>query len=189
MKPALYLCLVVLFLLAKRQAVYAQHDPGEQIKKTFASGHWQVGLTGGYGRGSIFDNHTVFQARAGYYVVNKLLLGIGASWANEGEGSIALHDLAVGPLARYQFTHTRLSPFIEASYQFGRRSVNAEWRMSYPGYASMQTALVSPGLSIRVASSWRVDASYGLQFTTLGGYNHSFSKPQFGINYLFGGND
>lgn len=188
MKPALYLCLVVLFLSANRQAVYAQHNFREQVKKTFASGRWQTGLTGGYGRGSIFDNHTVFQARGGYYVVDKLLVGIGASWAKESEGSIALHDLAVGPLARYQFTHTRLSPFIEASYQFGRRRVNAEWRMSYPGYASTQTALVSPGLSIKLASSWRVDVSYGFQFTTLDGYNYSFGKPQFGINYLFGGN-
>ena len=186
MKSALYVYLVSLLLWGTRQVAYAQFTSPEPLKKSFTRSQWQIGLKDGYGRGDLLRNHTDFQAHMGYYLVNKLLVGIGASWSKEWEGGFKFNDFTAGPLARYQFTRTRFSPFIQASYQLGERSTGRNSGISYPS-VSTQFAFITPGLSIGVASSLRIDISYGFQYL-INGYTTVYGQPQFGINYLFGVN-
>lgn len=183
MKPVLNVCWLLLFLLVSRQAVYAQTTSPEHLKKSFTRGQWQVDLRDGYGRGSLFDNHNAIQIHSGYYIVDKLLLGIGAKWSKEWVGDVSFNELTLGPLARYQFTRGRLSPYIEASYQFGRRRSGANSSISYPSL-NMQSVSFSPGLSVGLASSLRIDISYGFQYL-INGFTNLYGQPQLGINYLF----
>ena len=184
MKPALYVYLVLLLLSGSKQTAYAQSTSPELVKKSFTRGQWQLGLKDGYGRGDLLRNHNNFQVHTGYYLADKLLVGLGANWSKEWEGDFKFNDFTVGPLARYQFTRTRVSPFIEASYQFGRRSTGSNSGISYPS-VSIKSAFITPGLSIGVASSLRVDISYGFQYL-INGYTAVYGQPQVGINYLFG---
>lgn len=185
MKSAYYFCSLLVCLVLEGQAVHAQTGSPTRVKSALTSGRWQMGLKDGYGQGDLLKHYNSLQAHAGYYVIDKLLIGIGAGWSNMWSGSIAFHDLTGGPLIRYQLMRARFSPFLEASYQFGQRRANPEWQASYPS-ASVQKAFISPGLSIAVMPSLRVDISYGFQ-RLINGYTDPNGYPQLGVNYLVGG--
>lgn len=166
--------------------------------ETFPAGHWQINLNDGLGKGSELSRfvnsrevykHNILQAQAGYYVVNRLLLGVGFTWSSEWSPQRAdaesFTDFMKGPLLRYQFTNSKVSPFLAASYQFGTRSTGPRSLLDYAG-SSVHSTLLSGGINIGLTSRLRVDASYGVQFKTFINQSIIHHYPQIGINYVFG---
>ena len=197
MKSARFLYLFAILCVLRESTVYGQNEA--KRKETFSAGHWQVNLKDGLGKGnelSEFFNgqqvyrHNILQAQAGYYVVDGLLVGIGFSWSREWSPDRPIQesftDFMKGPLIRYQFTNSRVSPFLEASYQFGRRNTDLRTILDFIS-SSAHSTLLNTGVSIGLTSFLRVDASYGVQFKTF--VNQSFinTYPQVGVNYVFGG--
>jgi post-segregation antitoxin (ccd killing protein) len=179
MKISLYICLIATLTCANLQNGFAQKTAFDNAQSKFATGSWQVGLKEGYGRGNLFKNRNGLHFHTGYYIVNNLLVGVGAVWSKEWFGDYNLNDFTVGPFARYQFLNTRISPFMEASYQFGQqKQLAVQDRQS----AAIRSTFINTGLSIRLVSQLRADLSYGLQFAN---NNQSFGQAQLGLNYLF----
>lgn len=171
----------------------------QKKKEIFSAKYWQVSIKDGLSRGSELykyfngreDNkHNIFQAQASYYIVNRLSLGVGFTWSTEWSlrrpQEVSFTDFMKGPLIRYQFTASKVSPFLEASYQFGRRNTGPRSLLDYFS-SSVHSTLISGGMSIGLTPHLRADASYGLQFKTFGGRSITHHYPQIGISYVFGG--
>lgn len=170
MKPFLYLCLLGIVAGLNSQNAHAQQ---------FAEGTWQVGLKDGYSRGNILKNRNGLQVYSGYFIAKNLLIGAGATWSKEWFETIRKDDVTIGPLVRYQFLDARFSPFIEASYQFGKSFALQNRHLGI--------VFINPGLSILVLPSFRIDLGYSLQFGGKKGSPTAFIRqPQVGVNYLFG---
>lgn len=182
MKPSLALYLVGLVAGLCTQPTFAQKSAFDHSQSKFAAGSWQFGVKGGYGKGNLVRDRSGLHLHSGYYVANKLMVGLGAAWSREWTEQVSVNDLSAGPFARYQFTTTRCSPFVEASYQFGQRS------STYPGSVdtTIQAGYISPGLSIRLFNQLRADISYSIQFSPRSSYTESFGQAQIGFTYLVG---
>lgn len=202
MKALLHIHLLGILIFLQPHSVYAQKA---KASTGFASGSWQFGLKEGYGSGNIYPNRNGLHLFAGRYVTNKLLVGLGAAWSKEWNrhyNGYSFHDLSVGPFVRYQFTTTRFSPFVEASYQLcGRNSIQGVETAIINGYATVtgksptgfvRPAFISPGLSIRLGKPLRLDLSYSFQYTFLTNNTpslDSFEQAQIGLNYSIGFNN
>lgn len=178
MKTSVYLTFVILLtgtqLLAQNLA-----------QPSFRAGSWQVGLHDGYTRGYLFGHRNTLQFQAGYYVINKLSVGVGATWAREGNSDFGFKELTIGPSVRYHFTTTRFSPFIDVSYQVGRRSAIAGTLTDYQS-VGIQTTQLSPGVSFRVIPALRVELLYNVQWVHATSWTSSIIQPHLGITYLVG---
>ncbi|GAB3732596.1 hypothetical protein [Spirosoma lituiforme] len=183
MKTSLHFYLLALLVSLQLQQAYAQKLTSGQSQTTFHSGSWQVGAKAGYGRGNLLRNRNSFQIHAGYFPIKQLAVGLNATLSNEWVDDIGFKDLSVGPYIRYQFTATWLSPFVEASYQMGRRSSNAAG-VSYPS-TPMQTIQLGPGLSIETIKFLRFDLSYRFDWVYLTNNTQTIGLPQIGLTYLF----
>ncbi|MFD2938330.1 hypothetical protein [Spirosoma flavum] len=183
MKTSLYFCLLALLASLQLQQAYAQKLTSGQPQTTFHSGSWQLGAKAGYGRGNLLSNRNSFQIHAGYFPIKQLAVGLNATWSNEWVDDIGFKDLSAGPYIRYQFTATWLSPFVEASYQMGRRSSDAAG-VSYPS-TPMQTIQLGPGLSIETIKFLRLDLSYRFDWVYLTNNTQTVGLPQIGLTYLF----
>ncbi len=184
MKTSLYFSLLIFVTTIQSQQADAQKIISDQAQNTFQAASWQVGLKEGYSRGDLLKNRNTLQIHASYFLINRLAVGLNATWSKEWVNNFSYHDLSAGPYVRYQFTTTRFSPFIEASYQLGKRSSGESSSVSYPSL-SMQSTQISPGVSIGLLKSVRLDLSYGLQWVYFSSNTQSFGQPQIGLTYLF----
>lgn len=170
MKPFFCLCLLGMIAGLNSQNAYTQQS---------VKGNWQVGLKEGYSRGNILENRNSLQVYSGYFIAKNLLVGAGATWSKEWFETVRGDDVTIGPLVRYQFLDARFSPFIEASYQFGKSFALQNRHLGI--------AFINSGLSILALPSFHIDLGYSLQFGgKKGSPNASIGQPQVGINYLFG---
>lgn len=183
MKTSLYLPLLVFSISLQLQQAYAQKLTSDQTPTTFHAGRWQLGVKEGYGRGNLLKNRNSLQLHAGYFLVKQLAVGLNATWSKEWVDDFNYHDLSAGPYVRYQFTTTRFSPFLEASYQVGKRSSGEGSSISYPS-VSMQSTQISPGVSVGLLKSMRLELSYGLQWIYFSSITQYFGQPQIGLTYL-----
>ena len=114
----------------------------------------------------------------------RLAVGLSTTWSKEWVGEFSYHDLSAGPYMRYQFTTTWFSPFLEASYQVGKRSSGKGSSISYSS-VSMRSTQISPGVSVGLLKSVRLELSYGLEWIYFSSNTKSFGQPQLGLTYLF----
>jgi hypothetical protein len=185
MKTSLYLGLLSLSISLHIQRAYAQKVTADQSLTTFQAGSWQLGLKEGYSRGNLLKNRNSLQLHAGYFLVKRLSVGLNATWSKEWINDFSYNDLSAGPYVRYQFTSTRFSPFLEASYQLGKRSIGEYASVSYPSL-SMQSTQINPGVSIGLGKSLRLELSYGLQWIYFSSNRpQSVGQPLLGLTYLF----
>lgn len=159
----------------------------------FARKTWQIGLHSGYSPGSDYQNRIGVQIHGGRFIANKLLIGLGVAYNEEWEPEISIRQSTVsfGPLIRYQLTRSRVSPFIEATYQLGQSSLKFG-SVSRQLFGARHSGAVTPGLSVRVTPLLRIDVQYRMQYD-LSNANQSYFtqryikhiyQPQIGIVYL-----
>lgn len=85
----------------------------------FSRNAWLAGFQVGYSKGTYGkERYSATQAYGGYFVANKIALGLAATWGRESFGAAQDVAISAGPLVRYQFTRSRFSPFIVGAYQF-----------------------------------------------------------------------
>ena len=150
MKTIVYLRLVGILLGLITQIGFAQQVSSSYWKTAFKKGTEQITLSYGYGSGYLVQNRSVTKLQAGYYVANRLLVGVGSSLAREWLGEAHTEgQFSVGPLVRYQITSSRLSPFAEVTYQFGR-----------PTPAHNQAAMFTSGINFGLLPQIRLEADY-----------------------------
>ncbi|MBN8822836.1 MULTISPECIES: hypothetical protein [unclassified Spirosoma] len=183
MKTKQYINLIVFVASSLLQQAFAQKQASPQTPTPFQTGSWQMGVKEGYTQGNLLKNRNSLQVHGSYFLVKQLAVGIAASWSREWVGDFGYTDLSVGPYARYQFTKTRLSPFLEASYQFGKRRANEVSGMSYASLAIQSTQL-TPGISISLLKPLRLDLSYRFEWVDLSTNIQAFGLPQVGLTYL-----
>ena len=129
MKPFLFLIVFTCFLITESSA---QTSSTKSYTDSFNKGNWQVGVRDGRVGGNLIGKRNTLQLHSGYYLAKQLAVGLSGTWGREGAGSYAFHDITVGPYLRYQFTATRVSPFIDLSYQFGKRLAGEVFTFMYP---------------------------------------------------------
>lgn len=178
MKLFLYLCLLSA-CCAKAQSGYYEPTAAETKQRAFGQRSWQVGVQGGYSQGNLLRNYASGQLYAGYFLADKFMIGLAGILTREWVDDLDQQRIGIGPVVRYQATRSRVSPFLEVSYQIGRQSINFG---SAPGRSvnTVHSGSVTPGLSLRVLSSLRADLSY--RFQRDGRYMNQF-QPQVGLNY------
>ncbi|RYC68609.1 hypothetical protein [Spirosoma sordidisoli] len=201
MKEALLLC-----LLGLCGSVQAQQPSktGNAYTSAYAKGSWSVGVHAGYSKGLILENNSTAQLYAGYFIANRLLLGLGASGSQEWFRLVRSQTYTVGPMARYQLSRTRFSPFLTASYQFGGRSLSGSESQTMTSVVNTTggplvitgTARIGgtgisrsvgifscgAGVSAGISSALRVDLALSYQQWL----DQPLVQPQLGINYLIG---
>jgi hypothetical protein len=200
MKAFLLLCLYTLAVSTAAQS-FAQANNSEITPKPFARKIWQLGIQGGYSKAQFLANNLTTQFYGGYYVANKLMLGASASWSGEWtKRVIETNLLSVGPAIRYQFTQTRLSPFVAAAYRFGTYTFTSQDYSSTSGNSGFRTyqnntisgihsRSVSVGLTIGITSALRgevvanwQDAARPSDAVKIGSSN--LWQAQVGLSYL-----
>ena len=80
MKTVYYLCLTGFLLVALPQHIMAQQLGLSSPGTAFTKGAKQFTMTYGYGQGQLVKNRSVTQIQAGYYVVDRLMIGITGSF-------------------------------------------------------------------------------------------------------------
>ncbi len=154
MKTAAYLCLIIFFLAIITQQLSAQQISSSSTNTALRKGSQQLTISYGYGRGNLVQNRSVTQIQAGYYVADRLLIGVVGSMMREWIGELHTDNkFSAGPLVRYQFTSSRLCPFTQLAYQLGNPTVNP---------TRHQAVVFTPGVSLALLSQVRIEASCGL---------------------------
>ncbi|WP_020602336.1 hypothetical protein [Spirosoma spitsbergense] len=182
MKPFLFFIVLACFSIAKSSAQTGINRP---YKDSFNKGNWQVGVRDGRVGGNLIGFRNTLQLHSGYYVANQLAVGLSSTWGREGAGSYAFHDITAGPYLRYQFTATRISPFVDLSYQFGKRLAGEGFTFMNP---VIQSAQISPGVSLGVTPFLRAEINYHFQWLSNGNRTEYIGQPQFGLTYLLAKN-
>ena len=186
MKSLLILLVFTCFSLISASAQTGANRP---YSNSFSKGSWQAGTRVGRQGGNLIGTRNTLQLHAGYYLINKLAVGLSTTWAREGPksftGPYAFQDVTAGPYLRYQFTRTRLSPFIDASYQIGRRMAGEGFTS---GNQAVSTGYISPGISVGVTPFLRAEINYHFQWITNGYRTGYIGQPQVGLTYLFAKN-
>lgn len=143
--------------------------------QSFRRGGVLIGVKDGYGRGELFEHRNLMQLYTGYFVTDRLSVGLAGSIVKEWYENYQTRPMfSGGPFARYQFTRTRLSPFLDVNYQIGQ---------TYVGFSHQ--ILVTPGVSIWLIAGLRLDINYGLQWIDVGRNGGMIGQPQAGLNYVF----
>ncbi|QMW05222.1 hypothetical protein [Spirosoma foliorum] len=119
---------LLLLLVCVSGYVRAQETPRLKTpvnySQPFARGSGLIGLQAGYSQGVWFGRNLTIHPYGGYFVANKLLLGVTGTISQEGFDRVREIINSVGPMIRYQITRTRLSPFLTASCQIGQRTLS-----------------------------------------------------------------
>ncbi|GAB3941107.1 hypothetical protein GCM10028805_03820 [Spirosoma harenae] len=182
MKPLL---LPVVFTLLINQSFSQTVDQPSSLS-SFKKKSWQIGVRDWRQGGNLIGIRNTLQLHAGYYLANQLAVGISGTWGREGTSWGAFHDITLGPYARYQFTSTRISPFVDVSYQIGRRS---SWDDAFTfSSIGIQSAQISPGVSVGVTRFLRAELNYHFQWIFQSGsgfWGEYIGQPQLGLTYLF----
>lgn len=175
MKTIVYLCLSVWFAAFTTQPARAQQPVDRHSNNVFDKGTGQLSITYGAGRGLLLSNLNGIDLQAGYYVAHRLLIGVTGSLINEWASDWQLQPtFSAGPFVRYQFSATRLSPFVALAYQLGRPTVSPTVN---------QAVSISPGVNFALLPPLRLEASYRLLVLPPG---DQFGYPQLGATFLFG---
>lgn len=200
---------LLLFLFCYSACTMAQenHQPYNTVvdNRPYAKGTWLVGLQAGYSKGNLMTNYLITHMQGGYFVADKLLIGVNTTQSWEWYKSAYDNTLSIGPMVRYQFTRTRISPFLVASYQVGsRRSGSSEIQGTNPTGTTPVIAILSPnfpktvhsrsfgaGVSVGITPALKLDALINWQDKA---YNASDGlylyrgvyQPQIGLTYLLG---
>ncbi|GAB4052741.1 hypothetical protein [Spirosoma litoris] len=120
--------ILLLLLVCLSNYVRAQETPLLKVpvnySQPFARGSWLVGVQAGYSQGVWFGRNLTVHPYGGYFVANKLLLGVTGTISQEGFDQVREMINSVGPMVRYQLTRTRISPFLTASCQIGQRTLS-----------------------------------------------------------------
>ncbi len=155
----------------------------EERNATFRRGAWLGGLSGGgFPAGSAFGRH-LYGLRVGYFGLDRTMLGVKAHYLR-----VRLDDrltgqwLTVGPLLRYQFTRSRVSPFVEVAYLWGKAWANFGGKGSIN---SLNYASFTPGLSIRLGPYLRFETALELLSQERFGSRSGERYFQFGLAYQF----
>ena len=156
----------------------------KSIQACFQSWKLASWVKEGFSQGNLLKNRNSVQLQAGYYLIKGLLLGFDATWSKEWAGDFNYNDLSIGPYVRYHFTATRISPFIDVSYQAGQRFSGNGSAITYPK-VPMQTTQITPGISFGITNSLRIETSYGFQWVYLSNSTQSLGQAQIGLTYLF----
>lgn len=155
----------------------------DERKATFRAGTWLAGLTGsGFYRGSSFGRH-LYGLRAGYFALDRTLVGVKAHYLRSN------HDwggewLTAGPLLRYQFTRTRVSPFVELAYAWGRTWTGVRGAPNFD--PRVQYASFAPGLNVRLGPYLRLETALELLSRGNFGWRRGSNFVQIGISHQFG---
>ncbi|GAB3699905.1 hypothetical protein GCM10027592_26390 [Spirosoma flavus] len=176
MKTILHTCSIsFLFVLLPLQIIAQQVIDSGNPRTAFRKGTEQITITYGYSRGSLVNNRSVTQIQAGYYVANRIMIGLAGSLMKEWLGELSSKNMfSGGPLIKYQFTASRLSPFATLAYQFGKPTINPTVN---------QALLFTPGVNFALFPAVRLEASYSLLFVPT---KERISQPQIGATILFG---
>ncbi|MCX6214158.1 hypothetical protein [Spirosoma sp.] len=204
MKNALFLCLFTVSVGAMAQRL--DHN---DIPKPYQQGTWLVGIQGGYSNGNLMKNYLISHAQGGYFVADKLLIGLSSTQSWEWIRSAHDNILAVGPMVRYQFTRTRISPFLTAAYQVGSRKsgsseIQATILLPQPNGSTTTVTLLAPsfpktvysrsfgaGVTIGITPALKLDALISWQDKVYKADDGLYSymgvyQPQLGLSYLLG---
>lgn len=175
MKNAIDLYLTIFLLTTIPLQLIAQQPTLNSTDIAFRKGSQQLTISYGYGQGNLVENRSVTQIQAGYYVANRLLVGVAGSMMREWIGEFHTDNrFSAGPLVRYQFTSSRLSPFAQLAYQLGNPTVDP---------TRHQAVVFTPGINLALFSQVRIDASYGFLFIP---NRERIGQPQLGATILFG---
>ena len=164
----------------------------DEYQHTFTKGTWLLGARGTYGRGLLLSKHADIQVRGGYFVLDQLVLGLNGEWFhdwnNDSFFSNKMNHWLAGPLVRYHLTSTRLSPFLEASYQMGLYNYQSKVGGFGPKGRRIWVSswTLTPGLSARISQRLRADLVYNWQHIAYQASSRSFQdrRLQVGLNYL-----
>ena len=175
MKTVFYYWLTTFLLIAFPQAIRAQNSGLITKENAFLKGTKQLTITYGYGQGELVKNRSVSQIQAGYYVADRLMIGVTGSLMKEWLGEIrSKNRFSGGPLVRYHFTSSRLSPFAALAYQLGKPVISP---------TANQALIVTPGLNFALLPAIRLEASYSLLFVPV---REQIGQAQVGATVLFG---
>ncbi|MVM41642.1 hypothetical protein GO730_34845 [Spirosoma sp. HMF3257] len=145
MKTAPYLCLITI----PRQLI-AQQLTSRSTSTALRKGCRQLIVSYGYGRGNLIENRSVVQIQAGYYVANRLLIGVAGSMMREWIGELhTANKFSAGSFVRYQFTSSRLSPFAQLVYQPGDPTIVP---------TRHQAVVFTPRVNLALLSQVRIEA-------------------------------
>ncbi|QDK81873.1 hypothetical protein EXU85_25990 [Spirosoma sp. KCTC 42546] len=193
--------LLLLYLLCHGWSSQAQARLNLPIDRSlpFSRHTWLAGFQMGYSKGTYSnERYSATHLYGSYFVVDKLAIGLAASRGQENLGAAQDVAISVGPMVRYQFTRTRLSPFLVGSYQFGQATVSGiRYKVSPSGTTTsadtqnrpIQSRYVGLGLSLRVIKACRLDLLLTWQDkpgATELGFNGQYNllQTQLGVNYL-----
>lgn len=156
---------LLLFLICSCQAI-AQSTNLNTATRTLQKKTRAVGLYANYGSSPIIGNQLGFSAYGGYFIANKLLLGLNGGyatdWSNTVEGHVS--SWLTGPFIRYYLTSSRVTPFAEASYQFGQFMISSPYNMGQAGIRhSANTLSFTGGLGVRLTQAFRLELAYNYQ--------------------------
>lgn len=157
------------------QVIVAQQSASTYSQTAFSEGSKQFTVSYGYSQGSLLQNRNVIGINAGYYVANRLMVGVAGSLMREWLGELNTGTkFSAGPLVRYQFTASRLSPFAQLAYQLGNPTVDP---------TRHQAVLFTPGVNLALLAQVRIEASYSFLFIP---NRERIGQPQLGATILFG---
>ena len=177
MRTTLYFIIVTGLLFVVPQVIVAQPDTLTHSKTAFSKGSKQVTASYGYGQGNLLQNRNVIGIQAGYYLANRLMVGVAGSLMREWIDNLnSGNKFSAGPVVRYQFTASRLSPFAQLSYQLGNPVL---------GLPNRQAVFVTPGVNLALLAQVRLEASYSLLFIPSSEW---IGQPQIGATILLGTN-
>ncbi|GAB4034675.1 hypothetical protein [Spirosoma gilvum] len=198
--------LLLVGLMTLSIQAFAQNTQG--VNRLFQKRTWLVGLQTAFAKGNLNTRNTtkndlIFQAFGGYFVVDKLLIGLSGTYMQQQQPlSFQIITPTLGPIVRYQFTQTRVSPYLTASFQIGRgytsgilqvdgpngTKITPTYTTGFPTY----TRSFGAGLSISAVSRFRVDAALHWQDmvdTPNVRFGYGSYQAQAGITYQIGGKE
>ena len=188
MKISLLTLLLSLSWLTQAQ-VPLQSGTHQNYPLAYQRGMWLVGLQAGHSSAQLIGKNLTAHVYGGYFVANKLLLGLQGTRIQEGL-TLPVYDVSylVGPMLRCQLTRTRISPFIMASCQIGQRTLDqsepliatstsvtvnssgthtststSSFYIVNPGTHLIYSRSASIGVSIGVITSLRIDVAVNWQ--------------------------
>lgn len=207
-------CTIAFLSACPLVTVFGQLQPSiaRNTRPAFAypKGSWMMGVQGSRTPDNLLGRNTAIHLQGGYFVSDKLLLGLNATWRTKTADPVRLYSYMAGPQLRFQLTQTRVSPYIAASWQFGFKRDNGEQTTVVTVYNTTTTppttvtavmtyrpvegtkAIHSPMLGIgatigivpalraEIAINWQKDFYYGARL-----FDSTPLQPHIGLNYVF----
>ncbi len=182
---------LLLLLLCSCHAIAQTTDPKTATrnlqKRTRAAGIYTT-----YGSSALIGNQLGINGYGGYFIANKLLLGLNGEYATDWSSTVEGHvsSWLTGPFIRYYLTASRVSPFVEANYQFGQFMISTPYNMGPASNRHSANSLsLTGGLGIRLTQAFRLELAYKYQadrFSPAPLFQRSWlGYPQAGLSAFF----